>query len=122
SCRRFHDVLGRVEQGRDLGALGLGLGRPGRLAQAAVLPAGVEAPGLEARAVVRTAPGRLGREVQTALPDDLPRLVRPALVVAAFGPHRHDTSFAEPGPITRSGRRWKSSNRAAGAPIEEGGA
>ena len=38
---------------------------------------------------VRAAPGRLGREVEPALPDDLAGRVGPALVVAAVRPHRH---------------------------------
>src|SRR5262249_11317159 len=81
--RRVDDVLGRVEQGRDVAPGRLGLGRAGRRAQTAVLPAGVEAAALEARAVVRAPPRGLGRQVEAALPHDLPGRVGAALVVAA---------------------------------------
>ena len=68
-----HDVLGCVEQRGDVIALGLGLRHVVALLERADLPAGVDHPAREARAVVGAAPRRLGREVDAALPHDLTR-------------------------------------------------
>src|SRR5439155_18412577 len=85
-------------------ALGLRLGRLGRVAEAAVLPPGVPASLLELRAVVGATPGRVRGQVETAFPDRLHARVGPTLVVAAVGPHRHHLNRPERPPhSTRSG-------------------
>src|SRR5437660_11474206 len=102
--RQVDDVLGFVEEGVDLLALGLRLRGLGRVAEAAVLPPGVPASLLELRAVIGTTPGRVRGQVEAALPDRLPTRVGPTLVVAAVGPHRHDLNLPERPPhSTRSG-------------------
>jgi hypothetical protein len=53
--------------------------RPGRISQAARV----------SRAVLRTSPGCIGRQVDVALPHRVAVWVRPALEVLALRPHRH---------------------------------
>src|SRR5262249_18823073 len=79
-----------VEQPGDVGAGGGSrFGRPLRVAERAVLPTRVDHAPLVTVAVLGTLPRRFGREVDAALPDDVTRRVRPALVVLAVGTHGH---------------------------------
>ena len=60
-----------------------------RLDEAAVLPCDVTGAAMVARAVLGTAPGGLGREVENAEARDLPRGVGARLKMRALLPHRH---------------------------------
>ena len=110
-----HDVLGHVEQRGDVLADRLGLGRRLVLAEAAVVPAGVHAPGGVAGAVVGAAPRRLGRQVELAAAHDLAVRVRAALAVATVDPHGHAAIVAD-GPSDTTPPRPRS-GPLPGAPI-----
>ncbi len=86
---RVDDVFRLVEECRDIGAFGLGLGSGCRFSEAAVLPSRVVAARLEPCALAGAPPGRFRRQIQRALPNDLAGLVGPAHIVAAILPHRH---------------------------------
>jgi hypothetical protein len=104
-CRGVDDVLRGVEQRLHVMALGLGLGRLRRLAEAAVLPPGGPTALLELGAVVGAAPGRVRRKVEAALPGGLASGIGAALVVTAVGAHRHDFSVGSASPIRAA--LWK---------------
>src|SRR3954453_21162031 len=78
-----HDVLGCVEQGGDVLALGLRFRRYVPLGQRPDLPAGGDHAPLVADTVVGAAPRRLGSQVDPALPHAFAVVVGAALVVLA---------------------------------------
>src|SRR3546814_14106252 len=75
-----------------------GFGGRGRGDEGAVAPVDVGEAGFVLRAVGRTAPRSLGREVEVALPHGLAVAVRAALEVLAVLTHGH-------GPVHRPGRK-----------------
>ena len=85
------DVLDRVQERGDFRAAGSGLVLEGRLDQAPVHPADIGQTAMVRGAVLRAAPGCLGRQVELAEAGRLTRGVGPALEVGAFLTHRHAT-------------------------------